>query len=123
MRAVPMMHDYAKHQAVARELEKEFGLQSVESVLGPENAKAPAVQAEAQVLARDVPGGKRAALIPMVLTWEQITSSISASSRTATFMAALRERGHRIVKADRRDLCLIDAPKVMCTAYRRLARE
>src|ERR1700739_1680793 len=39
MRAVTMMHDYARHQETARQLEREFGLQSFESVLGPEKMK------------------------------------------------------------------------------------
>jgi hypothetical protein len=117
MRAVKMMHDYAKHQAVARELEREFGLEGVESVLGPE--KRQGQRPKRRPKSWETFRGKKSGIDPHTLTRE-ITALYRGSARAEEFVAALLESGYRIVKGDRRDLCLIDAAGHVHSIARRL---
>ncbi|MGA2257609.1 MAG: relaxase/mobilization nuclease domain-containing protein [Thermoguttaceae bacterium] len=106
MRAVKMTHDYAKHQATARQLEREFGLRCVESVLGPDKVKGrrPKRRPKAWESFR----GKKSGIDPIAMTAE-ITALYRGSVSGEEFAAALNERGYRLMKATRQDLCVMDA--------------
>jgi len=117
MRAVTMMHDYAKHQAVARELERAFGLQGVECVLGPEKVKGRRPKRHPKTW--ESFRGKKSGIDPHAMTAE-ITALYRASKNGKEFAATLRERGYRLVKGDRRDYCLIDAAGHVHSLARRL---
>jgi|SRR5579863_357391 len=117
MRAVTMMHDYTKHQAVARELESEFGLQSVESVLGPEKVKGQRPKRRPKTW--ESFRGKKSGIDPHAMTAE-ITSLFRGSLNGEEFALALAEHGYQLVKADRRDLCLLDRAGQVHSIARRL---
>lgn len=117
MRAVTMMHDYAKHQATARQLEREFGLQSVESVLGPEKVKGG--RPKRRPKSWETFRGKKSGIDPHAMTTE-VTSIFRGSLNGEEFAAALSKGGYQLVKADRRDLCLLDKAGHVHSIARRL---
>jgi hypothetical protein len=117
MRAVDMTDDYAKHQAVARQLEHEFGLRSVKSVLGPEKIKGQRPRRRPK--SWETFRGHKSGIDPHAMT-EEVTALYRSSVNGEAFAAALSERGYRLVKGDRRDYCLIDAAGHVHSMARRL---
>ncbi len=117
MRAVTMMHDYARHQETARQLEREFGLQSVESVLGPEKAKGR--RPKRRPKSWETFRGKKSGIDPHAMTTE-ITALYRGSRSGEEFAAALREHGYRLIKGDRRNWCLVDRAGQVHSLARRL---
>jgi hypothetical protein len=117
MRAVEMTDDYAKHQAVARQLEREFGLRSVKSVLGPQIAKRqrPSRRPKSWETFR----GHKSGIDPHAMT-EEVTALYRNNDNAEAFAAALSERGYKLVKGDRRDYCLIDQAGHVHSVARRL---
>jgi hypothetical protein len=116
MRAVAMMHDYTKHQATARELERQFGLCSVESVLGPEKkGRRPKRRPKTWESFR----GKKSGINPHTMTAE-VTALYRASAKGEEFAAALMEHGYRLVRGERRDVCLLDKAGHIHSVARRL---
>lgn len=116
MRAVTMMHDYTKHQVTARELERTFGLHSVESVLGPDKVKdRPKRRPKPWETFR----GKKSGIDPRAMTAE-ITALYRTSANSEEFAAALSKRGYRLVKGETRDVCLLDEAGHIHSIARRL---
>jgi len=50
----------------------------------------------------------------------EITALYRASTTGKEFAAALNERGYRLIKADRRDLCIVDAAGHVHSIARRI---
>jgi hypothetical protein len=117
MRAVKMTDDYEKHQATARQLEREFRLQSVNSVLGPEAAKGqrPARRPKSWESFR----GHKSGIDPQRMK-EEVTALYRKSGDAHTFMQGLQAGGLRLVKGDRRDLCIVDKAGHVHSLARRL---
>jgi hypothetical protein len=117
MRAVPMTDDYEKHQAVARELERTFGLRPEQSVLGKNCAK-----------------GKRPSRRPR--TWEsfrgqksgidvrELTSTVTAlyrsSSSGSQFAKLLASNGCTLVRGKHAEFCIRDSAGHLHSLLRRL---
>jgi hypothetical protein len=105
MRAVEMTDDYATHQATARELEEAFGLERGNSVLGE------GIEKGARPLRRPKPWesfrGQKSGIDARKMTAE-ITAIYRAHRTAEDFVQALREHGYRLVRGDRRDLCIVD---------------
>jgi len=117
MRAVTMMHDYTKHQATARQLEHELGLERVHSVLGPDKVKGQRPKRRPKTW--ESFRGKKSGIDPIAMTRE-ITALYRASMTGEEFAAALAECGYRLIKADRRDLCVMDAAGQLHSIARRI---
>jgi hypothetical protein len=117
MRAVPMTDDYEKHQAVARELEKAFGLRPEQSVLGKNRT-----------------AGKRPSRRPQ--TWEsfrgqksgidvrELTKAITALYRSSTsgsqFAELIAGNGCALVRGKHADFCIRDSAGHLHSLLRRL---
>jgi hypothetical protein len=117
MRAVKMTDDYAKHQATARHLEQEFGLEPGESVLGPDKVKGS--RPKRRPKAWETFRGQKTGIDPAVMT-EQITALYHASASGREFADRLSKRNYTLVKADRRDFCIRDAAGQLHSLARRL---
>lgn len=92
------------HERTSREIEQEFGLEPVASVLvkdreGPRPTRR----------ARDWEGfrGSKTGIAPDDVTAE-VTALWNESGSGAQFRAALAQRGYLLCKGDRRDFCIID---------------
>jgi hypothetical protein len=105
MRAVEMTDDYAKHQAVARQLESEFALTTVKSVLGPDKVKGH--RPKRRPKSWETFRGHKSGIDPHAIT-EEVTALYRSSANAEAFAAALTERGYQLIKGDRRDFCLLD---------------
>jgi hypothetical protein len=117
MRAVPMTHDYAKHQATARQLESEFGLQPVESVLGPDRVKGqrPTRRPKTWESFR----GKKSGVDPHAMK-QHITALYRSSRDGRQFVQALKEHGYQLIRGDSRNFCVVDAAGQVHSLARRL---
>jgi hypothetical protein len=117
MRAAPMTDDYEKHQATARQLEREFRLKAGRSVLGPQKQKGE--RAARRPKSWETFRGHKSGIDPHRMT-EAVTSAYHASSDAKEFVSRLREHGLRLVKGNRRDFCIVDAQGHMHSLARRL---
>jgi hypothetical protein len=95
---------YRKHEQAAREIERDCGLEPVESVLVKDRDKErPARRPKNWEKFR----GTKSGLDP-----EQVQAEVTAlweqSDNGATFRAALKENGYILCKGDRRDFCVVD---------------
>lgn len=105
MRAVRMDHDYQRHQATARQLEQEFQLVPVPSVLAPDRE---GERPERRPEHWEVQRGKRSGIDPVVVK-EEVTGLWQATDSGKAFAAALAEHGYVLARGDRRDFCLVDS--------------
>ena len=116
MRAVKMTDDYAKHQATSRQLEQEFRLQKVNSVLGAEAAKGK------RPVRRPKPWesfrGQKSGIDPLRMK-EKVTALYREGGDALAFMEALQANGFRLVKGDR-NLCIVDKAGHIHSLSRRL---
>ena len=119
MRAVEMTDDYAKHQTVARQLEREFGLKSVKSVLGHDKVKGQRPRRRPK--SWETFRGHKSGIDPHAMT-EEITALYRRSTNGKQFAAALSERGYQLVKGNRRDWCVLDRVGHVHSLSRRLDR-
>lgn len=104
MTARPDSLTYQKHEAAAREIERDCGLEPVASVLvkdreGPRPERGP----------KDFEGyrGSKTGLRPQVVR-EQITECWRESDTGSAFRAALEAKGYILCRGDRRDFCIVD---------------
>jgi hypothetical protein len=102
--AISDSNNYAKHEAVARELEREFGLQRVQGVHAerdgiPRPKRTPS-QAEMQQ-------ADRTKLTPRDVT-EQITGIWRGTDTGQAFADGLWRAGYVLARGDRRDFVVID---------------
>lgn len=104
-RVVSDSHNYRRHEAVARELEREFGHTPVQGVhIGRQDAPRPA-----RTLSHDeMQQAARSATTP-AQTRAEITALWRATTTGKAFAAALEESGWQLCRGDRRDFVLIDA--------------
>jgi hypothetical protein len=117
MRAVTMTDDYEKHQAVSRQLEREFSLQRWHSVLGPDRAKGRRPKRRPKTW--ESFRGQKSGIDPIAMAAE-LTALYRGSMNGKEFASALAERGYRLIKADRRDLCVMDAAGHIHSIARRI---
>jgi hypothetical protein len=105
MRAIRMDHDYARHQAVARQLEKEFGLRPGRSVLGPDAEKGN--RPERRPKSWETFRGQKSGVNVQDLK-EEVTRLWREADSAEAFTAALEERGYILARGDSRAWCIVD---------------
>jgi Relaxase/Mobilisation nuclease domain len=95
---------YAKHEAAAREIERDCGLEAVPSVLVKDRG-GPRPERRA----KDYEGFRavKTGLNPDDVT-RRVTALWQESDSSAAFHAALTENGYILCKGDRRDFCIVD---------------
>lgn len=118
MTAISDSLTYAKHERAARQIEQEFGLEPVKSVL-VKDRETPRPERNPQdwesLRAQD------SKLDPKAIKAE-VTSLWLAADSGVAFAAALAEHGYILVRGDRRDLCLIDRAGDEHSLARRIAQ-
>ncbi len=104
MKARPDSLTFRKHEAAAREIERECELQPVASVLVKDRGTP-----RPQRRARDWEGfrGAQSGITPDEVKAE-VTALWKESGSGAQFRTALAEKGYLLCKGDRRDYCIID---------------
>lgn len=105
MKAVKMPHDFAKHQAVARQLEIEFGLRQGRSVLGPDADKEN--RPERRPKPWETFRGQKSGVSVKDLK-EEVTRLWREADSAEAFTAALEERGYILARGDSRAWCIVD---------------
>lgn len=105
MKAVKVPYDFARHQAVARQLEQEFGLRPGRSVLGPEAEKGN--RPERRPKAWETFRGQKSGVSVKDLK-EEITRLWRETDSAEAFTAALEERGYILARGDSRAWCIVD---------------
>ena len=120
MKAIPNQNDYYAHQEVSRQLEKEFGLTQVQSVLGediekgnrPERNPKPWETFRGQVSGIDVKEMK-----------QEVSELWQAHKKGQNFLAALESKGYIVARGDSRNYCLVDQAGDIHSLARRLPKE
>jgi hypothetical protein len=104
MTALPDSLTYRKHEAAAREIERDCGLEPVESVL-VKDRQSPRPERRA----KDYEGfrGAQTGLSPNQVEAE-VTALWLASDSGEAFRAALEAKGYLLCRGDRRDFCIVD---------------
>ena len=104
MTARPDSLTYKKHEAAAREIERDCGLEPVASVLVKDREGPRPIRR-----ARDWEGlrGSQSGLTPEQVT-QEVTALWERCDSGAAFKTALEERGYMLCRGDRRDFCIID---------------
>lgn len=105
MKAIRMDNDYIKHQAVSRELEKEFGLEKGVSVLGPEVEKGK--RPERRPKQWEVFRGQLKGVNVQDFK-EEITGLWRGADNAGAFVSALEGRGYILAQGDSRAYCIVD---------------
>ena len=105
MKAVKVPYDFARHQAVARQLEQEFGLRQGRSVLGPDAEKGN--RPERRPKAWETFRGQKSGVSVKDLK-EEITRLWRETDSAEAFTAALEERGYILARGDSRAWCIVD---------------
>ena len=105
MKAIRMDNDFAKHQAVSRQLEKEFGLAKGVSVLGPEAEKGK--RPERRPKQWEVFRGQIKGVNVQDLK-EEITGLWHGADNAEAFISALEGRGYILAQGDSRAYCIVD---------------
>ena len=105
MKAVKMPHDFAKHQAVARQIEREFGLRQGKSVLGPEAEKGQ--RPERRPDPWETFRGKKSGVDVQDLK-EEITRLWKGADSAEAFVSALHSHGYILAQGDSRAYCIVD---------------
>jgi hypothetical protein len=117
MRAVTMTDDYEKHQATARQLEREFGLKRGRSVLGKHKATGPRPVRRPQ--SWETFRGQTSGIEPHAMT-AHITALYRGSENAVAFASALTDHGYRLARGDRCDYCIVDNAGHVHSLARRL---
>jgi len=117
MRAVVMQDDYAKHQAAARELERAFGLSTVQSVLGDARASGPRPPRRAK--AWESFRARESGIDPQAMK-ETLTRLFHESHDGAAFAARACEHGYQLVTGNRAAFCILDEAGHLHSLARRL---
>lgn len=104
MAAISDSNNFAKHEAVARELEREFGLRRVQGVHverdGKERPRRTPDYGEMQQSARS-------GLSPQQVT-EEVTRIWRSTDNGKAFAAGLSDAGYILARGDRRDFVIVD---------------
>lgn len=117
MTALPDSLTYPKHELAAREIERDFGLKPVPSVLVKERQ-----EPRPERRARDFEGFRA---VQTGLTPDQVKAEVTAlwhgCDSGAAFRAALEANGYILCRGDRRDYCIIDPAGDEHSLARRIA--
>lgn len=105
MIAVKMDNDFAKHQAVSRQLEKEFGLAQGQSVLGPEIKKGQ--RPERRPKPWETFRGQKSGVRVKDLK-EEVTGLWRGADSAEAFVSALEAHGYILAQGDSRTYCIVD---------------
>ena len=105
MRAIPNDDDFEKHQEVSRQLEKEFGLSRVPSVLGKEVEKGKRPKRRPKTW--EVFRGERSGL-SVFDAKEEVTRLWNAFEKSDEFISALESNGYILARGDSRNFCIVD---------------
>ena len=117
MRAVAMANDYEKHQATARELEREFSLESVNSVHGRTRASGPRPSRRPQ--SWESFRGQTTGIDPFAMK-QDVTRLYRACSNGQEFARRLAEHGYALVRGDRTGFCIRDTAGHLHSLLRRI---
>ena len=117
MTARPDSLTYRKHEAAAREIERDCGLEPVASAL-VKDREGPRPERRA----KDWEGfrGKQTGLDPLTVR-DQVTALWHESDSGAVFKAALERHGYTLCRGDRRDFCIVDPAGDEHSLARRIA--
>jgi Relaxase/Mobilisation nuclease domain len=117
MRVVKMTDDYEKHQATSRQLEREFGLREVSSVLGAgkSEGKRPARRPKPWETFR----GHQTGIDPRVMK-DGLTELYRSSRDGMTFLHGLKASGYQLVQGDKQVYCIVDSAGHVHSLARRL---
>jgi hypothetical protein len=116
MRAAVMADNYAKHEAAARQLEAEFCLKAVQSVLGPNRSGNPRPLRRPKTW--ETFRGQKSGIDPIAMT-KTLTRLYHECADGSAFAAALAEHGLTLVRG-RASVCLRDAAGDLHSLARRL---
>lgn len=101
--AISDSHNFAKHSATARELEKEFDLEPVRPVLIEPDGPRPERRPKNWETFR----GHKSGITPDEVKAE-VTELWQETDSGKAFRAALAQRGYMLAAGDKRDFCIID---------------
>ena len=117
MTAISDSQNYAIHEAVARELEREFGHEAVRNTLTRE---AKEKRPDRNPKNWEVFRGNKSGLDPKAVTAE-VTALWHGSESGAAFKAALESRGYILCRGEKRDFCIVDHAGKEHSLARRIA--
>lgn len=117
MKAIRMDNDFAKHQEVSRQLEKEFGLEKGVSVLGPaaKKGKRPERRPKPWEVFRGQLRG-----VNVQDFKEEINGLWNGANNAEAFISALEGRGYILAQGDSRAYCVVDRNGDVHSLARRL---
>lgn len=104
MRAIPDSHNFAKHEAVARALEREFGHSRVQGAHAERDGTPRPKRTPSRA---EMEQEKRTGLSTQQVT-EEITALWRSTDSGKAFAAALTEAGYVLARGDRRDFVIVD---------------
>ena len=104
MRAVPLSHNYRKHEEIARELERRFGHPRVQ---GAHAEREDSPRPERTLSAGEIRQEERTGISAKNVKAE-VTAAFRASDSPEAFRAALEDDGYVLAKGDRRDFVIVD---------------
>ena len=115
--AISDAHNYAKHEAAAREIEQTFDLAPVASVLGKDRARP-----RPERRPKDFEGYRAARTgLEIAQVKEDALAAWTESATGLEMNASLRRRGYILCRGDRRDFCIVDPAGDEHSLGRRLA--
>jgi hypothetical protein len=104
MRAVPVNHDYRKHENVARALERRFGHDRVQGAHAERDGQQrPDYSPSRAELAQERRTGIKGKEVKA-----EVTALFRASDSVEGFCAALNDAGYILARGDRRDFMIVD---------------
>lgn len=104
MAAISDSNNFAKHEAVARELEREFGLRRVQGVHAEREGKARPKRTPSY---GEMQQSVRSGLTPQEVT-AKVTEIWRGTKTGSAFAIALWENGFVLARGDRRDFVIVD---------------
>lgn len=104
MRAISDSHNFAKHEEIARQLEREFGHARVQGAHAERDGtpRPKRTPSHAEMLQAE-----RTGLTPQQVT-EQVTALWRTTDNGKSFAAGLSDAGYVLARGDRRDFVIID---------------
>lgn len=103
MKAVPMSHNFRKHEEVARDLEKRFDHPRVQGALHDRDGERPDYSPSRNEIRQEERTGVRLKDVR-----KDVTALFRSSDGPEAFRAALDDAGYILAKGDKRDFVVID---------------
>lgn len=116
MRAIPDSWNFAKHEEIARELEREFGHERVQGAHAERDGRPRPKRTPSY---SDMEQSKRTGLGPQQVT-DEVTALWRSTDSGKAFAAALAEAGYVLARGDRRDFVIIDSKGGVHSLARRI---